>query len=91
MPPGLAAGKARVPCLDLAAFGGQSRRAMTPKDKTGPKLSPDGERERAARRAREAEALRANLLKRKAQARGRATERPDPASQPPHPGRPRGG
>ncbi len=48
---------------------------MSPKNSSDakdlPKLSPEGERAQAARRAREAEALRANLLKRKAQARGR--------------------
>ena len=49
---------------------------MTAKPKTGPTLSPEGERERARRRAREAEALRANLLKRKAQARGRRDAEP---------------
>ncbi len=61
-----------------------------------PRLSPDGERQQAARRAREAEALRLNLLKRKAQARGRlaapkAAPEAEPAGPAPGPARTRGG
>ena len=43
----------------------------------GPRLSEEGARERAARQARQAEALRENLSKRKAQTRGRAAGTPE--------------
>jgi hypothetical protein len=54
---------------------------------SGPRLSAEGAQAREQRRQREAEALRANLLKRKAQSRGRLA--PDsqamanPAAAPP--------
>ena len=61
-----------------------------PGPKTGPNLSEQGEREHARRRALEAEALRANLLKRKAQARGRREATGEAAAPPDRgPGRPK--
>jgi hypothetical protein len=45
---------------------------MTKGDRTGPHLSERGREEMAARRDREAQALRENLRKRTAQRRGRA-------------------
>jgi len=47
--------------------------AMTPKPRQQPVLSEHGKREAARRQAREAEALRANLRKRKQQVRRRET------------------
>ncbi|MBC7952273.1 MAG: hypothetical protein H7Z12_10720 [Rhodospirillaceae bacterium] len=53
-------------------------------DKTLPQFSDKGNREAELRRKREAEALRANLSRRKAQARGRAEdEAPVPADDKP--------
>jgi hypothetical protein len=46
---------------------------MTPKPRQQPVLSEHGKREAARRQAREAEALRANLRKRKQQVRRRET------------------
>ncbi len=46
---------------------------MTPKQRPQPVLSEHGKREAARRQAREAEALRANLRKRKQQVRRRET------------------
>ena len=54
-------------------------RAMT-KEKSLPELSAKGKSEAELRRQREAEALRANLMRRKAQARGRTEDAP--ADQP---------
>ena len=45
---------------------------MTEETAKKPQLGPAGERAAAARQKRQAEALRANLLRRKAQARERA-------------------
>lgn len=47
---------------------------MTDRDPKGPRLSAKGEAAQVARQARLAEALRANLHKRKAQSRGRSAE-----------------
>ena len=52
--------------------------AMAKGDHTGPRLSARGEEELAARRDRQARALRENLRKRAAQRRGRAE--PNPAA-----------
>jgi hypothetical protein len=52
---------------------------MSGRKPSGPTLSAKGAEEKAARRDRQAEALRENLLKRKAQTRGRrAEDRPEP-------------
>ena len=51
---------------------------MAKKDRTGPRLTARGEEELAARREREARALRENLRKRAAQRRGRAAPEPVP-------------
>ena len=51
---------------------------MAKRTPTGPRLTARGEEELAARRAREARALRENLRKRAAQRRERAG--PDPAA-----------
>lgn len=53
---------------------------MAKGDHTGPRLSARGREEMAARRDREARALRENLRKRTAQRRGRAE--PNPAAPP---------
>ena len=47
---------------------------MADDTRTTPRLSAKGQRVRETQRAREAEALRENLLKRKAQARARAAD-----------------
>ncbi|MFQ5784973.1 MAG: hypothetical protein ACE5H8_09140 [Alphaproteobacteria bacterium] len=47
---------------------------MSERPRRGPRLSEKGRQERADRRARLVEALRENLRRRKAQARGRAME-----------------
>ena len=53
----------------------------------GPKLSAEGAREQAARQGRQAEALRQNLLRRKAQTRERTAEPgTGPAAPPGAPG-----
>ncbi len=58
--------------LDLAAIADQSRPAMTDRPRPPPSRSEAGQAAQAEREARRAEALRANLRKRKTQARGRA-------------------
>ena len=50
-------------------------RAMS-KDKPQPEFSARGNQEAELRRSRQAEALRANLMRRKAQARGRTDDAP---------------
>ena len=59
---------------------------MTERTRQPPRLSEKGRAQRESRRARLAEALRANLKKRKAQARGRAeaadTATGDPDAEP---------
>ena len=47
------------------------------KKREGPKLTPERDREEALRRERLAEAMRANLQRRKAQQRGRVPPAPD--------------
>jgi len=55
-------------------------RGMT-KDKPLPEFSDKGNREAELRRKREAEALRANLMRRKAKARERASDETSPPAQ----------
>ena len=59
--------------------------AMTERPRVPPRLSEAGQRTRASRDARLAEALRDNLRKRKAQARGRIDGAEEAASDPPAP------
>ena len=56
---------------------------MTGRPRTPPRLSDKGRGARASREARLAEALRANLRKRKAQVRNRSGADEDPAPEPP--------
>jgi hypothetical protein len=50
----------------------------SPSDRPAPAITPRSQAARAARLAREAEALRANLHKRKEQARARQADKPSP-------------
>ena len=52
--------------------------------KPEPTLTPAAARARAEREARQAEALRANLRRRKVQARGRDSQQEDGPKNPPH-------
>jgi hypothetical protein len=67
---------------DLDAFHAAGHlRIMSDKPKEKPALTPAGERAARAREERQAAALRANLLRRKSQARDRAGP-PEPEKKP---------
>jgi hypothetical protein len=70
------------PALTLPQSPRSLRLAMTARSRTPPHRSEAGQAARTAREARLAEALRANLKKRKAQSRGRAEPGAEPGSEP---------
>jgi hypothetical protein len=69
--------------IDTIAVTSQIRRVNDPA-KPEPRLTPAAARARAEREARQAEALRANLRRRKVQARGRDSQQEDGPKNPLH-------